>query len=151
MSRLRPPRAGRGFTILEVLVAVAIVGVLATLAVPNYSDYVSRSRVLDAVAKLLDYRARMEQFFLDRRAYVDEFGNCGVPPPVAVPVNDAFVVACAATATSYIYTATGVAAKGMNGFVYTIDETGARSTASVPRGWARSVDCWTFRRDGSCE
>jgi type IV pilus assembly protein PilE len=150
VSGNRHPRASRGFTVLEVLVALGIVAVLAAVVAPNYSDHVSRSRVLEAIAKLSDYRARMEQFFLDRRAYVDEFGSCGVPPPVPAPTADAFVIACSATATSYVYTATGIAAKGMSGFEYTIDETGTRGTLSVPRGWARSADCWTFRRDGSC-
>ena len=144
----RPAMAG--FTLIEMLVAGAILGIAASLALPNYSGYVKRSRILDAVARLSDYRARMEQFFLDRRAYVDDSGNCGVmPPPVAAP-GDSFQLSCAATARSYTYTATGVADKGMAGFVYTIDESGARTTLSLPSGWTRTSDCWTVRQDGSC-
>jgi hypothetical protein len=43
-----------------------------------------------------------------------------------------------------------VADKGMEGFAYTIDQTGARTTASVPADWSRTPDCWTIRPDGLC-
>ena len=139
-----------GFTIAELLIAVAIVGILAAIAVPQYSSFVMRSRVLDAFAKLSDYRTRMEQYFLDRRTYVDDAGNCGITPSVLVGSADTFAVACTATARSYVYTATGVGTKGMAPFVYTIDETGSRKTVSLPNGWRRTADCWTIRSDGSC-
>jgi type IV pilus assembly protein PilE len=140
----------RGFTIAELLIAVAIVGILAAVAVPQYSGYVMRSRVLDAFAKLSDYRTRMEQYFLDRRTYVDDAGNCGITPSTLVGSADTFAVACTATARSYVYTATGVGSKGTAPFVYTIDETGTRGTVSLPNGWKRTADCWTIRADGSC-
>ena len=140
----------RGFTIAELLIAVAIVGILAAVVVPQYSGYVMRSRILDAFAKLSDYRTRMEQYFLDRRTYVDDAGNCGITPSALVGSADTFAVACTATARSYVYTATGVGSKGMAPFVYTIDETGTRGTVSLPHGWKRTADCWTIRADGSC-
>lgn len=140
----------RGFTIVELLISVAIVGILAAVAVPRYSGYVMRSRILDAFVKLSDYRTRMEQYFLDRRTYVDDAGNCGIAPAAGVGSADAFTVACTATARSYVYKATGIVSRGMAPFVYTIDETGARGTVSLPSGWRRTADCWTIRADGSC-
>jgi type IV pilus assembly protein PilE len=148
IARAQP--TSRGFTIAELLIAVAIVGILAAVAVPQYSSYVARSRILDAFAKLSDYRTRMEQYFLDRRTYVDDAGNCGIAPAARVGAADAFAVVCTATARSYVYTATGVGNKGMAPFVYTIDETGTRGTVSLPSGWRRTADCWTIRADGSC-
>jgi type IV pilus assembly protein PilE len=142
------PRAG--FTIIELLVAIAIVGILASIAVPSYGAYMMRSRILDAIAKLSDHHMRMEQYFLDRRTYVDDVGNCGVAAPATAGSADSFVVACAATTKSYRVTATGIAAKGMTGFAYTIDEAGTRVTLSLPTGWSRATDCWTVRPDGSC-
>jgi type IV pilus assembly protein PilE len=143
-------RSCSGFTLTELLVAIAIVGILASIAVPSYGAYMMRSRILDAVAKLADHRTRMEQYFLDRRTYIDDAGNCGVAPPAAPESADSFVVACAATSKAYLVTATGIAAKGMAGFAYTIDEAGMRVTSSVPKGWSRTTDCWTVRPDGSC-
>jgi type IV pilus assembly protein PilE len=138
-----------GFTLLETMVVVAIVAVLAAIAVPSYAGYVKRSHILEAVARLSDARARMEDYFQDERSYVDAAGRCGAPPPV-VGSADAFTLTCTATATTYTYTATGAAAKAMNGFVYTVDEKGARATVAVAPGWLRSADCWTIRADGLC-
>jgi type IV pilus assembly protein PilE len=138
-----------GFTVMEMMIAGAMLAIAASIALPSYGNHVKRSRVLDGLAKLSDHHARMEQFFLDRRAYVDPDGNCGIPPPIATAA-DAFELSCTATASSYVYTAAGIAGKGMSGFAYTVDESGARSTQSLPVGWTRNPSCWTVRTDGSC-
>ena len=66
MSAHPYPRA-HGFTLLEVMITVAIVGILAAIAIPSYGDYVTRSRIVEATNALGDYRNRMEKFFLDNR------------------------------------------------------------------------------------
>jgi type IV pilus assembly protein PilE len=142
-------RFRRGFTVVELLIAVTVVGILAALALPSYAVYLVRSRVLDASLRIADHRARMEQHFLDHRSYVDATGECGVAPSPAAG-GDVFDVACSATATTYRVTATGRAGGTMAGFAYAVDETGARTTLSVPAGWTRAPDCWTARPDGSC-
>ena len=138
----------RGFTLLEMMIVVAIVATLAAIALPSYATYVKRSRILDAVTRLSDARSRLEDYFLDERAYVNALGACGVAPSSSA--TDAFVVQCEATATAFTITATGIAAKGMASFVYAIDQSGAKSTVSVPSGWTRASGCWTIRQDGSC-
>jgi type IV pilus assembly protein PilE len=143
------PRRLPGFTLIEMLIVGVMLAIAASIALPQYAQHVTRSRILDAIAKLSDHRARMEQHFLDRRAYVDDAGNCAVAPPPIAPA-DAFELSCIATGRAYVYTATGIAGRGMGGFVYAIDEAGSRATLSVPRGWLRTPDCWTFRMDGSC-
>lgn len=143
------PDSPHGFSLLEIMIVVAIVAVLATIALPSYADYIRRARILEAVARLSDARAHMEEFFLDQRSYVDAAGSCGAPAPAAAAA-DAFALACTATTTHFVYTATGAAAKGMDAFSFSIDETGAKGTLSVPRNWSRTADCWTVRADGSC-
>src|SRR4051812_31245102 len=120
------PRAVRAFTLLEMMIVVAIVAILAAIALPSYAAYVQRSRILDAVTRLSDARSRLEDYFLDERAYVDASGRCGFVPSASA--SDAFVVQCEGTATTFTVTATGVAAKGMTGFVYSIDQSGAKTT-----------------------
>ena len=138
----------RGFTLLETMIAVAIIATLAAIALPSYGAYIKRSRILDAVTRLADARARMDDFFLDQRTYVDDGGHCGAAGSSGP--TDFFTVNCEATATTFVVTATGVAAKGMGAFIYAIDHSGARTTVSLPAGWARTADCWTIRQDGLC-
>lgn len=142
-------RALRGFSLIELLAVVSIIAILAGIAVPQYGAYVQRSRLVDALTRLADARARMEQYFLDRRAYVDDAGRCGVPAPAAAGA-DAFALTCVATASTYTYTATGLAAKGMAAFTYTIDQSGQKATVAAPGGWTTHPDCWTIRQDGLC-
>jgi len=142
-------RIGSGFTLIEAMIVVAIVALLAAIAVPGYASYVQRSRILEAVSRLADARARMEDYFQDARSYVDASGTCGVAPPGATS-GDAFDLSCSATSSTFVYMASGRADHGMASFTYAVDETGAQTTVSLPAGWSRRTDCWTIRADGLC-
>ena len=63
----------RGFTLIEVMIVVAIVAVLAAIALPNYADYVKRGKIIEATSALSDLRTRYEQYYLDNRTYA---GGC---------------------------------------------------------------------------
>jgi type IV pilus assembly protein PilE len=91
----------------------------------------------------------MNEYFEDQRSYVDDAGHCGVDAPAPASA-DGFVLSCAGSASAFTYTASGLAAKGMDRFAFTIDERGAKGTLSVPANWTRTADCWTLRQDGSC-
>jgi type IV pilus assembly protein PilE len=146
--------AERGFTLLEVMITVAIVGILAAIAVPSYSDYITRSRITEATNALADYRNRMEKYFLDHRSYVDGGAACAVSGDMTSNYNGKgghlFEMSCAADATTYTLTATGKAQ--MNGFVYTVNQADARKSSSLPTGWSTPSpnNCWALRKDGSC-
>ena len=153
MARLRisPPGAprSRGFTLIELMVTVAIAAILASVAIPMYRDYVQRSRIIDATSRLSDFRVRMEQFFMDNRTYANGL-NCGVPNP-ADRDDAAFTLACTgASATAYTATATGKESKGMKDFAYTVVTSGANATTSVPTGWTKPATCWTVRKSADC-
>jgi type IV pilus assembly protein PilE len=142
---------GRGFTLIEVMVVVAIVAILAALAVPVYRDYVTRGRIPDALGPLADMQARMEQYFQDQRTYVGACqANTIAPLP---PASKYFSFDCGTpTATGYTIRATGQ--NGMDGFVFQLSLSGgsySRTTSSVPDGWALpSSNCWVTKKDGSC-
>jgi len=147
----QPRSAARGFTLIEVMVAVAIVAILATVAYPGYTDYVMRSKISEAVGQLSDMRVKMEQYFLDNRTYVGACAAGTVAPLPASPQVKYFTFTCPTlTATTYTLTATGVAAQGMNGFVYTLDQANNRATTGAPSGWIAASNCWTLKKDGSC-
>ena len=145
-----PVRAD-GFTMLEVMIVVAIVAVLAAIAIPNYSDYVKRGKIIEATTALSDARTRFEQSYLDNRTYAAA-GACAAIQGAAGGGLKAFTLDCctaAPTATTYSCTATGVAADGMSGFSYTINQANQKSSAG-PGGTYTSATCWAVRKNGSC-
>ncbi|RZA07773.1 MAG: prepilin-type N-terminal cleavage/methylation domain-containing protein, partial [Moraxellaceae bacterium] len=62
-------RKDSGFTLIEVMVTVAIVAILAAIAIPNYSQYVQKTRRTDAQEKLLDMAAQQERWFFTKNQY----------------------------------------------------------------------------------
>ena len=140
-------RRNKGFTLIEVMIVVVIVGILAAVAVPNYSEYVIRSRVPEAIAGLSDMRVRMEQYFQDNRTYV---GACvaGTAAPLATATNFTFSCSNLTTAT---YTITATGSGPMAGFAYAVDQSNARSTTMTsPSTWSGSTSCWSIKKDGTC-
>jgi type IV pilus assembly protein PilE len=148
-------RASRGFTLIELMIVVAIVGILAAVTLPAYNRYVQRARVAEATSVLGSMAVRMEQFFQDNRTYVGACAN-GTVAPLPNPVGSGgtgFDFDCPPaelTATGYQVRALGRG--GMAGFTYILEEGNARSTAlTAATGWqGNGATCWVTRPEGSC-
>ena len=138
-----------GFTLIEVMIVVAIVGILAAIAVPQYTDYILRSQLVEGHTGLQDLRVRMEQFYQDNRTY-DGAGlnNCGATAPAG---QQFFDFTCRSLGQTYTATATGARGR-VGGFVFTINETNVRQTTATKAGWepaALPAPCFVTRK-GSC-
>jgi type IV pilus assembly protein PilE len=62
----------RGFTLIELMIAVAVVGILASIAYPSYQAYVIRSYRAAAQAQMMDIANRQQQFLLANRSYASK-------------------------------------------------------------------------------
>jgi len=65
----------RGFTLVEVMIAVAIVGVLSAIAIPAYSDYQERARVYQATTDIASMSVHIEHYFQENRIYPDTLAD----------------------------------------------------------------------------
>lgn len=138
-----------GFNLIELMVAVAVVGILAAVAIPSYRNYVLRGQTQEATAALAELRVKMEQHFQDNRSYagyVDASCNLVATGAPAIAAKY-FTYTCASAPTTFALTANGVAAKGMSGYQYTINQSNDR-TSTVPG--KTGTTCWLTSSGESC-
>jgi type IV pilus assembly protein PilE len=161
MKRMpHPTTAPRGFTLIEVMITVAIVAILAAVAYPSYRDYIIRSRLTDATNGLSSVRAEMERYFQDNRTYASLsaaiVSPCLRATGLAFGSPVTFNVTCSAgpTATEYTLTATG--AGSMAGFGFTTNQNDVRTTTTGSTvgggGWGAATPntCWVVRKGQTC-
>jgi type IV pilus assembly protein PilE len=137
-------RKDSGFTLIEVMVTVAIVAILAAIAIPNYSQYVQKTRRTDAQEKLLDMAAQQERWFFTKNQYTNDVADIGG----ASSKDGYYTVAISGTGvapfTTYTLTATPVTTKSQYSdstcTSFTIDNTGAKK--AFKGGDETTGTCW---------
>lgn len=146
-------RSQAGFTLIEVMIVVAIIGILSAVAIPAYRDHVIRGKLTEATSNLADMRMKLEQFYQDNRTYI---GACAAGTIAPLPSGGnakAFTYSCPTlTATAFTVQAAGNASEGMSGFTYTIDQANTKSTTAVGADWTATLpaSCWVMKKDGAC-
>lgn len=135
-----------GFSLVELMVVVAITAIIAAFALPSYRDHMLRSYLPEASSRLQLAALRLEQYYQDHRSYRN--GKvCGV----TLPTSERFTFSCTSPADgqSFLLSATGMAA--MEGFTFTIDQQGQTRTTTLPNGWGTApLDCWVSKRGATC-
>jgi type IV pilus assembly protein PilE len=131
----------RGFTLIEVMVTVAILAIITSIALPSYTAYVQRGRVPAALDALNSYYTRMEQRYQDGNPSTYANGaDCGV----ALPTAPNFTLSCTISAGGQAFTAKATGSGNMSGYTYSIDHLGVRRTEAHPKG-TPAGNCWSTR------
>lgn len=142
---LKVTRSEAGFSLIELMVVVAIVGILASIAIPSYVDSINRGNRTDARTALLKGNNWITQQFTLNNSYL--IG--GAQPAVPVGLNQspesgtakyAISFAAGVTATAYVLQAVPVVADAKCA-TYTLDQDGTRGLSGTYSSTA--VSCWT--------
>jgi len=159
-------RYARGFTLIELMITIAVIAVLSAIALPAYTDYVTRSKLAEAYAHLADLRVKMEQSYLDNRRYSSNAGGgtCGIPGGNTPTVQGTkyFDFTClssnpnAAGDQEYVLTASGRAVENLGGISFTINHGNTKATtvtaasAMSDKGYASNAGCWIRKKPSQC-
>ena len=143
-------RSPQGFTLVELMVTVAIVAILAGTALPAYTDYIRRGQLPEAFSGLADFRIKMEQYYQDNRNYGSAAcadvanGPAWASFTPGGPANFAFSCAVLSSGQGYRVTAAGKTGVAAAGHTYTIDHSNNQAT-TVFKGSAVTKSCWLAR------
>jgi type IV pilus assembly protein PilE len=132
-------RAQAGFTLLELMITVAVVGILAAVAYPSYTDYLRKGKRATAQTALMELASKQQTFLLDRRIYSDSITTLGFAAPKEIENDYTF------TATkndgpppTFTVTATPSAALVAKGEqTLSITNTGVKSPANATGYWGK--------------
>jgi len=133
-----PMKRARGFTLIEIMVVVAIVGILAAIAWPSYQNQLRKGRRAEAQSFMMELSNKEQQYLLDARQYAVDPGaiatlNSGAPADLAQFYTFTVTQGATAVPPTYIITATAINQQAADGNL-TIDSTGQKTRAGNP-GW----------------
>lgn len=136
----------KGFSLIELMVVVAVLGILSAISFPAYTDYILRTQITEGTSALSGLQVKMEQYYQDNRTYI---GACSDDSIAPIPKNlKYFNIYCEITSSGdgFLLTASGKDGK----FIFQVDEANNMATQSVPINWVNTSDCWVGKKNGEC-
>ncbi len=102
-------QSNKGFTLIELMIVVAIIGILAGVAYPSYTGYVKKANRADAIDSLLFLAGRMEEFYMNNDTYAGATVNAAATGTVGSnQTSEGLYTLSIPTATGFAYTITAI-------------------------------------------
>lgn len=136
----------KGFTLIELMIVVAIIGILAAIALPAYQTYTAKARFTEVVQAVSPYKLAIELCYVDTGAMSQciSAGSNGIPANVTTASGFVASVTVGGTATAPTITAKAVTTNGLNGEEFILTGTiPSVTTGSANLTWKRSGSCGT--------
>lgn len=127
----------QGFTLIELMIVVAIIGILAAVAIPAYQDYTKKAKFTEIVNGVAPFKTAVETCATD----LGGLGSCGTPGTNGIPANSAGngkFIATITTAANGVITGTAVATGGLGGETYILTPVYGATTGVT---WTASGTC----------
>jgi len=139
-------RASGGFTLIEVMIVVAILGIIMAIGLPTYNSYIEKTRRADAIALLSEVAGEQQRFFTENNRFATTMTEMGYAAATEPSENGFYAVSVSGTSpdgSTYTLTAAPVAGEAQEGDTkcgsFTINSAGAKGLQNA----SETVDyCW---------
>lgn len=131
----------QGFTLIELMIVVAIIGILAAVAIPSYQNYTKKAKFTEVVQATAPFKVAVEGCFQDKQ----DLTVCGTVGTNGIPANAGAsgYVSSVAVGANGVITATAVSTNGLSGELYTLTPAATGAAGSQNLTWTKGGSCTT--------